>query len=125
MKKTIKRQWAFLSLAVLGMLASAPSSYADGFIAGKVETVRVHDATSGPWAPPAFWFLLAGVNSAGSCPISAGRVLFVANNKEMLAFAMTAHLTDKTVQVYYSDTSRLNGLCRAWAFTAGTPPPGF
>jgi len=115
------RQWAFVFLAVFGILAVAQPSHASSVVS-TVETVRTLDgAVIAGWTPPTFWFSLTGVSSAGSCLAVAGRVIFVANTKEMFAVAMTAQLTGRKVQVEYNDTSLVNGFCRAHALTAGEP----
>ena len=127
MKKTIKPQWALLSLAAFAMLASAPSSHADGFVAGKVELVRVFDAQLFPgWGPPAstFWFSLTGVTTLGSCQAwASGKIPFVSQNKEQLALVLSAQLADKQISVYYTDSQTVSGYCRAGIITPGDPPP--
>lgn len=64
MKKLI-----LICLVIAGIFASSFANAQTGFVKGKVEFIRTHNASQDSgWSPPTFWFTLKGVSKAGSCP---------------------------------------------------------
>jgi hypothetical protein len=113
-------------LAITGIFAGSSAHASEGFVKGKVEFIRTHDAVNQPaWQPPAFWFTLKGVSKAGACPKWAeGRILFVAQDKQAFDLVSAALNTGKEIAVSYDDAITANGgFCTARYITVGSPPP--
>jgi hypothetical protein len=97
---------------------------ADGFVKGKVELIRSHDATAQlEWIPPLFWFTLKGVNRAGSCQKWNGRILFASKDTQALNLITSAMETNKEIAVAYNQVQLVNGYCSSDYITIGNPAP--
>jgi len=109
MSKFAKLQ--LMVLLALGTSMPTLSSYADAYVVGKVEYIRVHDPAiaGGGWAPPSFWFTLSGA-AMPSCPRWNGRALLVGTSKETLSLVLSAQLTGRQIGVYYVDSSPLGSV---------------
>jgi hypothetical protein len=103
------------------------TSYAtaeDGFVKGKVELIRTHDATAQPnWIPPLFWFTLKGVSNAGACQKWNGKVLFASKDTQALNLITSAMETNKEIAVAYNQVQLVNGYCSSDYITIGNPAP--
>jgi hypothetical protein len=113
-------------LAITGIFAGSSAHASGGFVKGKVEFIRTHDATQIPtWSPPAFWFTLKGVSKAGACPKWVkGEVLFVAKDRQAFDLVSAALNSGKEIAVAFNDTVLANdGWCAASYITVGSPPP--
>lgn len=122
MKKP-SRLFLILTLAVMFINTAHAAS---GFLKGKVEFIRTHDADAYPdWAPPIFWFTLSGVTEAGSClnNWNGGRFIFVGTNEQQLSILLASQMAGREVSIHWDDTELVNGWCKARYITTGTPPP--
>lgn len=108
-------------------LFSSLAHSAAGIVSGSVKHIRIHDKTahSSHWAPPAFWFSLEGVNSAGQCKKYRDTVLFVMDTEQAYSMIMAAFMAGKEISVRYDEDVKADGsdYCRATYVTLGNPPP--
>lgn len=101
-------------LAIPLTLLLCHTASAAGEIRSKVLDVRTHDAQSHPtWSPPTFWFSLENVKQLGTCGRHLEHILFVGNDKQMLAMVLAAQLSGLDIVVAYDDTVTQNGFCKA------------
>ena len=110
---------ALVLAAVCGSVQAAPYN-----VKGQVEYIRTHDPAQFPtWTPPRFWFSLKGITSVGTCAKFGTSVLLVANDKQELAFVLTAQASGQEIEAYLDDTVLTNGFCTAAYVTIGNPAP--
>lgn len=127
----IDMRWIFnISMALYFIFSMHSVNAASGIGKGQVEFARTHDGTTpapgSGWSSPRFWFTLKGVTGAGTCNRwASGTVLFVANDKQMLAFILTAQATGQEIAVYWDDAVLTNGYCTAQFITIGAPAPAY
>jgi hypothetical protein len=101
-------------LAIPLTLLLCHSASAAAEIRSKVLDVRTHEAQSHPtWSPPVFWFSLENIKQLGNCGRNAEQILFVGNDKQMLAMVLAAQLSGLDIVVAYDDTVTQNGFCKA------------
>jgi hypothetical protein len=115
-------------LVITGIFAGSSANAQTGFVKGKVEFIRTHDASQIPvWSPPAFWFTLKGVSKAGACPkFGDGKILFVAQDKQAFDLISAALNGGKEIAVAFNDTVLANdGWCASSYITIGSPAPLF
>lgn len=100
-----------ISLTMTLLLCDTASAASE--IRSKVLEIRTHESQSHPtWSPPAFWFSLENVKQLGTCG-HLEQVLFVGNDKQMLAIVLAAQLSGLDIVVAYDDTVTQNGFCKA------------
>lgn len=108
------------------VLTPETGSAATGFVKGHVELIRTHNPVFLPsWAPPAFWFSLTGVTSAGSCQgWVTGTILWAQSDKQALTLVLAAQLAGTEIEVAYDDNVLFNGaFCSPLYITTGNPAP--
>ena len=103
-----------LQLAIPLTFLLCHTASAAGEIRSKVLDIRTHDPQSHPiWSPPTFWFSLENVKQLGTCGSHLEHILFVGNDKQMLAMVLAAQLSGLDIVVAYDDTVTQNGFCKA------------
>jgi len=112
-------------LVITGIFASNFANASEGFVKGKVEFIRTHDASQyQDWSPPTFWFTLKGVSKAGACPKWVeGKVVLVAKDTQAFNLVSAALNSGKEIAVSYDDTVLINGWCAVNSVAIGSPPP--
>ena len=107
-----------LAISLSLTLSLCHTANAAGEIRSKVREIRTHEAQSHPtWSPPAFWFSLDNVKQLGTCG-HLEHVLFVGNDKQMLAMLLAAQASGMDIVVAYDDTVTQNGFCKALHVTS-------